>query len=289
MKNKFLKIGLGATVASVIAAGVFATAMPASAQSAAPGTTHGQSTQQNLGGRQGGHRGAQGMHMAEIAKALGMTEVDLKTELQAGKSVADIAAAKNVSLDSIVSAIVTAQTERLKQAVTDGKLTQAQADTMIANLKLTVPSRLQTKWVGQPLNDGGQRGGKGAGGGMREGLQVVAKTLGITDAELRTELQAGKSVADVATTKNVSINTLVDAVIAEQTTVLKQAVTDGKLTQAQADQRLALLKTNLPKLFELKGGMGGFGGPGGRGLGGNRGPKPNTAAPSTNSTPDPNA
>lgn len=276
MKSKLLKLGLGATVASMFATGVLVTALPAMAQSTAPGTTPGQATQQDQGGRFGGRHGGRGMQTAEIAKALSMTEADLRTELQAGKSVADIASAKGVSLDSIISALITAQTDRLKQAVTNGNITQAQADTMLANLKLTLPSQLQTKWVGNPLNEGsGKHGDRGQGKGVQQGLQTVAKTLNMTDAELRTELQAGKSVSDVAAAKSVSISTVIDAVVAEQTAVLKQAVTDGKITQAQADQRLTQLKGNLPKLFELKGGIGGIGGFGGRGQGGNRGLQPN--------------
>ena len=103
---------------------------------------------------------------------------------------------------------------------------------------------------------------------------TTASILFLKRKSARTELQAGKSVSDVAAAKNVPINTVIAAVIAEQTTVLKQAVTDGKLTQEAADQRLATLKTNLPKLFELKGGMGGRGGRG-------SGNRPNGTAPLT--------
>ena len=149
MKSKFLKFGLGATIASVIAAGIYVSAAPALAQSTAPSTSGTQSLQQGRGGLQSGrggrmgHMGGRGMHLTEVAKVLNMTEADLKTELEAGKSVAEIAAAKGVSVDTIVSAIITAETERLAQAVTDGKFTQAQADTLLANLKLTLPSQLR--------------------------------------------------------------------------------------------------------------------------------------------------
>jgi len=73
-------------------------------------------------------------------------------------------------------------------------------------------------------------------------------------------------VADVATEQSIDLNTVITAIVAEQTTALQQAVTDGRLTQEQADQQLAMLKANLPHLLSLKGGMGhGMGGPGGRG------------------------
>ena len=281
-KNKILKTSALASMVAAIAAGALVMASPVAAQTTVPNVSQVAVLQHGRGGR-----GAP--QMAEVAKALGMTEAELKTELQTGKSVAEIATAKNVSLDTIVSVVITAQTDRLKQAVTDGKLTQAQADTMLANLKLTLPSRLQTKFVAGLERGRGSRddqGGPGSRGDKRaqRGAQIaiVVKALGITAEELRTELQAGKSVADVAAAKNVSISNIVDAVVAEQTTALKQAVTDGKLTQEQADQRLAMLKANLPKILELKGGFGpGFGGRG------ERGPKPSNTTPSTNSTPDP--
>lgn len=281
-KNKILKTSALASMVAAIAAGALVMASPVAAQTTVPNVSQVALLQHGRGGR-----GAP--QMAEVAKALGMTEAELKTELQTGKSVAEIATAKNVSLDTIVSAVITAQTDLLKQAVTDGKLTQAQADTMLANLKLTLPSRLQTKFVAGMERGRGTRddqGGPGSRGdrGSQNGAQIaiVVKTLGITAEELRTELQAGKSVADVAAAKNVSISNIVDAVVAEQTTALKQAVTDGKLTQEQADQRLAMLKANLPKILELKGGFGhGFGGHS------ERGPKPGNTTPSTNSTPDP--
>lgn len=281
-KNKILKTSALASMVAAIAAGALVMASPVAAQTTVPNVSQVAVLQHGRGGR-----GAP--QMAEVAKALGMTEAELKTELQTGKSVAEIATAKNVSLDTIVSVVITAQTDRLKQAVTDGKLTQAQTDTMLANLKLTLPSRLQTKFVAGMERGRGSRddqGGPGSRGDKRaqRGAQiaVVVKALGITAEELRTELQAGKSVADVAAAKNVSISTIVDAVVAEQTTALKQAVTDGKLTQEQADQRLAMLKANLLKILELKGGFGpGFDGRG------ERGPKSGNTTPSTNSTPDP--
>ncbi len=117
--------------------------------------------------RLGGMHG--GANIAVVAKSLNMTEAELRTELQAGKSIADVASAKGVSVDTIVSAIVADQTEKLKQAVTDGKLTQAQADAVLANLKITVPSQLQVKQVagleGRGFGGPGERGGKGGPGG----------------------------------------------------------------------------------------------------------------------------
>jgi hypothetical protein len=265
-RRKLLKIGLGSGLVAVVAAAGLTVASPTLAQGVAAPVAA-------LTQRGGGPMGGRGMQMSTIATALSMTEADLRTELEAGKSVSDVATAKNVSLDKVISAIVDAETKNLQQAVTDGKLTQAQADTMLSNLKLTLPSQLQTKVVA------GMKGGfEGGRGGMKGGMQLttIATALGMTETDLRTELQAGKSVADVATTKSISLDKVISAIVDAETKNLQQAVTDGKLTQAQADQRIADLKANLPAQLAQKGlpagGPGrGHGGPGGRGPGGPNG------------------
>jgi predicted transcriptional regulator len=70
-------------------------------------------------------------------------------------------------------------------------------------------------------------------------LDAAAKALGMTSADLSAELQSGKTLSDVATEKGVSMQTVQDAVQAarntEMTTQIKQAVTDGKITQDKAN------------------------------------------------------
>jgi hypothetical protein len=84
----------------------------------------------------GGRRGGMGMRQAEAAaaKALGMTTDKLHAALESGKSLADVAKAQKVSVASLVKAMVTATEAELATAVKDGKMTQAQANTMKASL-----------------------------------------------------------------------------------------------------------------------------------------------------------
>lgn len=112
-------------------------------------------------------------------------------------------------------------------------------------------------------------------------LTVVAEQLGISADELVTALQGGKTVADLATEKDVALSTIVDAVVASHSEQLTAAVTAGTLTQAQADAHVALLKANLEAWFSKawtpgngrgmgmdmmeQGGMGGMMGRGGMG------------------------
>jgi hypothetical protein len=60
-----------------------------------------------------------------------------------------------------------------------------------------------------------------------DALKTAADTLGMTPAELRTELQSGKSIADVAKEKNVDVQKVVDALVAEAKSRLETEI--GKL------------------------------------------------------------
>jgi len=100
-----------------------------------------------------------------------------------------------------------------------------------------------------PGDAGGHRGGPGGGHGMFGGgpneavsdASVVAKAIGITEADLDTALQGGTSVADVAKAHNVAVQTVIDALVADGRTEIAAAVTAGTMTQAQADTELANL------------------------------------------------
>jgi hypothetical protein len=54
-------------------------------------------------------------------------------------------------------------------------------------------------------------------GGFNKHADTIAKALGITTAQLQTELSAGKTVAQVATAKGVNLQTVIDAYVAEET------------------------------------------------------------------------
>ncbi len=290
MNTKWIKVGVGAAVALLVVAGLsFGVVNNAQAQSTWFGQPNSQTTFVAWPGGPGGMGMGMGMRgqggsFATIAKALGMNETDLMTELRSGKSVADVAKEKNVDLSKVVDAIVAERTDQLKQAVTNGRITQQQADAMIAKMKTDLPTMLSNKF---PTGQKGFGAGRQPGGMMGFGGSpaTIAQTLGISETNLLTELQSGKSVADVAQEKNVDLSKVVDALVTEATTHLKQAVTDGRLTQAQADQMIATLKANLPHLLSLKHNPGGMMGPGHR-FGGRRFGQPGTQnqAPSQGGT-----
>ena len=80
------------------------------------------------------------------------------------------------------------------------------------------------------------RPGPGAGHGD---AAVVAKALGITEAQLTTALQGGQTVAQVAQAKGVAVQTVIDALVADDMSELSAQVTAGRISQAQADAKKA--------------------------------------------------
>jgi hypothetical protein len=86
------------------------------------------------GGR--GFCGAAGLEAA--AQALGITADELTVQLRAGESLADVAAAEGVDVQTVLDAVTAACTEEaranIEQAVTDGDLTRAHADWLLEGL-----------------------------------------------------------------------------------------------------------------------------------------------------------
>ncbi len=81
-------------------------------------------------------------------------------------------------------------------------------------------------------------------------VAISAATIGVTPPALVAELKTGKSIAQVATEHNVDPTTVVTALSKAADTVVAQAVTDHKLTQAQADRIDALLPARITKIVD---------------------------------------
>jgi lambda repressor-like predicted transcriptional regulator len=220
--------------------------------------------------RQAGRWGYQAYGQVDIvAERLGMTVGEVVAALQDGKSVADLAAEKGVALDTIIEALMAPRREALAAAVANGRLTQEQADTMLAEMQENIAEHLQQ--AGLPMGQGpaGQLlRAERMGWQVHGQLDLIAETLGMTDDELLAALQDGKTVAQVAEEKGVALETVVEALLAPRREALAERVAEGNLTQEQADTMLAEIQENLTNRLQQtwqRGGM--FGGGGVNGVG----------------------
>jgi hypothetical protein len=231
-----------------------------------------------LGGQGRGFegRGLGGTHLssaalAAVAKELNMTTDELTTQLKGGAIVADLADKAGVDLQKVRDAATAADKQAAKdaieKAVTDGKLTRAQAD-----------------WMLQGIEQGyGLRGKLGFGEGMGMGmmannteLEAAAKLLNMTADQLSTQLWGGRTLAQLAEKAGVKLadvqTAMQNARKDAQRAAIEQAVKDGKLTRQQADWLLQGLENGYL-------GRGGGVFPGGRGHGGVPGMKQGTQTP----------
>ncbi len=91
----------------------------------------------------------------------------------------------------------------------------------------------------------GQNGPQGMGGPGSSLVAVVAEQLGMAQADLIAELQAGKTMAEVITEQGGDIEAIIDVFMASRQERLETMVENGRITREQADAMLAVMRTNV--------------------------------------------
>jgi hypothetical protein len=150
----------------------------------------------------------------------------------------DAAKELGVEPSELTAALKTALKNRVDAAVTAGRLTEAQGQAMKARIEAG----------GVPLfglGPGPGRHGPHGLPGPHEGLAAAAEYLGMTQAQLRTALNGGKTLAQVANSKSKSVDGLVAAMVADAKANLAEAVKAGRLTQAESQAMQADLKARI--------------------------------------------
>lgn len=95
------------------------------------------------------------------------------------------------------------------------------------------------------LRSGGGAQIQGRDGGL---IGVAADTLGMTRQALLSELYDGKTIADVALAKGIDPLKIVDAFVAPQFARIDALVKSGAITQKQADDAKASMRTHITVL-----------------------------------------
>ncbi len=155
-------------------------------------------------------------------------------------------AAKQLGIPSskLSDALKQALSDRVDAAVAAGRVTKAEGDALKA--------RIQSNDF--PLF-GGHHRGPGHFGFIGR-LETAAGYIGITEAQLRTELESGKSLAQVAKAHGKSVDGLIDALVAAAKDKLDNAVSAGHLTKAQETEMLSVLKDRITSAVNNTGGLG---------------------------------
>jgi hypothetical protein len=150
--------------------------------------------------------GAHTDYLSAAATYIGITTDQLRTELGTDNSLADVAVAHGKTRDGLIQALVTAS-------------------------QTSITTLVDQKGIGAHM------GGPGDRGFIGDQFSVAATYLGTTTDDLRTKMQAGQTLAQIAAaTSGKSRDGLVAALTADAKAKIAAAQTAGTITADQATQ-----------------------------------------------------
>jgi hypothetical protein len=141
----------------------------------------------------------------------------------------DAAEQLGVEPSELSDALKDAYKARVDAAVEAGELTQEQGD--------AIKERIDSGEL--PLLGFHRGGPHGHHGPLHGNFDAAATYLGLTEAELREQLESGQTLAEIAETEGKTVDGLEQALVDAAEEDIAAAVEAGRLTQAQADEILA--------------------------------------------------
>lgn len=166
MRKKTRLLVIAASLAAVLALSIGGVAAAASARNANGNTAQ--------SGQAAGF--GQGSCSEAVRDLLGLTAGEIQTMRHQGMSLVQIAATKGVTQQQLVDAIVAQRQAAIQARVTDGTLTQEQANVMLQEMEQNVVQAVTRTTVGQPEWAGTNGLGLGAGNGQMMGHSQASGT-----------------------------------------------------------------------------------------------------------------
>ena len=172
------------------------------------------------------------------AEYLGMTTAQLRTQLASGKTLSDVAnATSGKSAAGLSGALSSALQTKLAAAVAAGKISTAAEQKIEAAFAKRLPTLLNRTWDRAAVERAWV-------------LKTSAEYLGMTTAQLRTQLASGKTLSDVANaTSGKSASGLASALSTAMQTRLGKAVAAGQISTATEQKIEAAFAKRLPVLM----------------------------------------
>ena len=163
---------------------------------------------------------------------IGITVLVVATLAMSGIALAQT----NESTDETVKNVVTRIVKRLQSLVDDGTITAVQAEAVAAVLADGARPEARPEALPEALPEARPEGRSGNNG---PNFGAIAEFLGMEVVEFRKALQEYDTPADLAVAKGSSGPQLISYLIDQASQRLDQAVADGKMEQAAADETLA--------------------------------------------------
>lgn len=185
--------------------------------------------------------------LADIVSAeTGLMSQEIVQQVRGGSTLADIITTNGGDVQAVIDQTVVVITERVTQAVANGKMPQQRADEILANLIERVTQGINSEL--RPNRGIERRVAMGV-------LRLAGEQTGLTVRDIMQEMRSGKSLADVLAAHGVDTETFITSALTALNERLDQAVTNGCLTQAEADQKLGQFEERLRERITQPGAM----------------------------------
>ncbi len=183
--------------------------------------------------------GGRGAIVSAVASYLGLSTEQLRADLTSGETLAQIATAQRRSVSGLEQTIESAMKARLDQAVAAGKITSQREQLILSRLPARLDNLVNRAHPSALIRRGFLR---------RALIRVSAGYLSLTPQQLRSELRAGRTPAQVATAEGKTAAGLERAIETAVKARLDQAVAAGKITSQREQLVLARLSSRLDGL-----------------------------------------
>lgn len=158
---------------------------------------------------------AQAGILSAAADILKLDRDELRRELKEGKTLAEIAAKKGIGKDELIRRLSEAAAKRIDARVAEGRLTAARAREIKSGLQAHIEAAVDSRDILRPLH---------RHPGHLFMMHKIASVLGMSKDELKSRLAEGKSIAEIAKSKGISEDRLIEKLKDSLTEELRQFV-----------------------------------------------------------------
>lgn len=213
--------------------------MPGGRGQGGPGQFGGGQFGPGMGGRMDGQRGGRlgdWVLVRFVADELGIEPSEIIAQLQTGDvTLAQVVTDAGGDATAVFEAALAAASERINQALENGRIDQTQADALLAQ----ITDRLTTEFNTSPLEQRIEQLGS------RVALEAAADSLDTTARALINDLRDGRTLSEILSAGGVDVSAFSSDVVARVQARLNVQVVDGVLTPERAADLLASFQAEL--------------------------------------------
>jgi polyhydroxyalkanoate synthesis regulator phasin len=184
-----------------------------------------------------------------VVSETGLDAQQILEQWRDGTSLIDIITANGGAYGVVIAQTTAQVTENIATAVSEGKMTQEQADQILADLGPRITEMISIDQPPRSDNNGGpdNRQNDPLTGAF---METFVEQTGLEPALIMEQLRDSATIGDLLAANNIDANAFAAAVVAKMETQLGEAVTNGRITQEQADQLLATLGERVTMIIE---------------------------------------